>query len=147
MPKHPSPGHTSEYAPRPQNWQGVESGLAEAARLLQQNELYRAEKVMRHVLEFAPMEGQAWHLLGRILQKTGGHAEALECFTSAEACYARRKPDQEPPASTRLARLLWVQGECEQARSMLDILILRHPEDENLRQLHVAWQQQDESTA
>ncbi len=89
------------------------------------------------------MEGQAWHFLGRILQRANRHAEALECFTGAEACYACRKLDQEPPASVRLARLLWNQGECARARAMLDTQILRHPDDDELCQLREAWRQQD----
>ncbi|MDQ6959573.1 MAG: tetratricopeptide repeat protein [Mariprofundaceae bacterium] len=141
-PNHSSPKHASGRAPRPQNWQGVESGLAEAARLFQQDDLSRAEEVIRRVLEFAPVEGQAWHLLGRILQGDNRHAEALECFASAETAYGYRKHGQRPPASIRLARLLWNLGECEQARTMLDTLILRRPDDENLRQLREAWLQQ-----
>ncbi len=142
MPKHSSPSHEPEYAPQPQNWQGVESGLAEASRLLRKDKLSRAEGVMRQVLEFAPMEGQVWHFLGRILQKADRHAEALDCFANAESCYGRHKYDQGPPASMRLARLLWDQGEYDEARTMLSVLMVRNPDDDSLRQLREAWSQQ-----
>jgi len=142
MPKHSSSDHAPEYTPRPQNWQGVESGLEEASRLLRQDELSHAEEVMRQVLEFAPMEGQAWHFLGRILQKANRHAEALDCFASAESCYGRDNRDQRPPASMRLARLLWGQGEYDGARAMLGILAMRSPDDDGLRQLCATWSQQ-----
>jgi len=93
------------------------------------------------------MEGQAWHLLGRILQKTNRHAEALDCFASAESCYGRHKHDQEPPASIRLARLLWDQGEDDEARAMLDILMMHNPDDDSLRQLRDTWSQRDRQNA
>jgi len=133
-----------KHAPRPQSWQGVETGLEECAHLLRQGELSGAEDVARQVLEFAPMEGQAWHLLGRILQKANRHAEALDCFASAESCYGRHKHDQGPLASIRLARLLWDQGEDDEARAMLDALMMRNPDDDSLRQLRDSWSQRDE---
>jgi len=89
------------------------------------------------------MEGQAWHLLGRILQRASRHTEALECFASAEACYERHTPGpRQPPASIRLARLLWNQNECEQARAMLEILLMHDPENKTLQQLRAAWSRQ-----
>ncbi|MDQ6958841.1 MAG: tetratricopeptide repeat protein [Mariprofundaceae bacterium] len=136
-----------KHAPRPQNWQGVETGLEECTHLLRQGELSRAEDVVRQVLEFAPMEGQAWHLLGRILQKTNCHAEALDCFASAESCYGRHKHEQGPPASIRLARLLWDQGEYDEARAMLGILMIRNPDDDSLQQLRDTWLQRDGQNA
>lgn len=117
--------------------------MAECAHLLQQDDLSSAEDVARQVLEFAPMEGPAWHLLGRILQKANRHAEALDCFASAESCYGRHKHAQGPPASIRLARLLWDQGGYDEARAMLGILMMRNPDDDNLRQLRETWSQQD----
>jgi len=147
MPKPSSPEHAFRRTPRPQNWQGVEAGIAESARLLQEGELSRAEDVVRQVLEFASMEGQAWHLLGRILQKTNRHAEALDCFASAESCYDHHKHDQGPPASIRLASLLWDQGEYDEARAMLGILMIHNPEDDSLQQLRETWSQRDGQTA
>ncbi len=142
MPKRSSPDYGPEHAPRPQNWQGVESGLAEASSLFRRNKLSRAEKVMRQVLEFAPMEGRAWHVLGRILQTSGRHAEALDCFASAESCYGRNGCDQRSPASVRLAHLLWNQGEYGEARVMLGALMARDPDNGGLRQLREAWSPQ-----
>jgi len=89
------------------------------------------------------MEGQAWHLLGRVLQKANRHAEALDCFASAESCYGHHKHDQGPPASIRLARLLWDQGAYDEARAMLGILMMRNPDDDSLQQLREIWSQRD----
>jgi len=89
------------------------------------------------------MEGQAWHLLGRILQKTNRHSEALECFASAENAYARHHHTQESPASIRLARLLRSQGEHEQAHAILNLLLMRNPDDEILQQLRRTWSTED----
>jgi len=147
MPKSSSPKHAFRHTPRPQNWQGVETGIAEGTRLLQQSEFSRAEEVLRQVLEFAPMEGQVWHLLGRTLQKTDRHAEALNCFDRAETCYNHHQHVQKPPASIRLARLLWDQGACEEARAMLGILMMRNLDDDQLRQLREAWSQRDGQSA
>jgi len=139
MPKPSSPQH----APRPQNWQGVKASLEECVGLLRQGKPSSAEDVARKMLEFAPMEGQAWHLLGRILQQTSRHAEALKCFTRAENCYERHQHVQDPPVSIRLAALLWNRGEHEQARAMLNILLARNPDEEALRQLRETWLQQN----
>jgi len=139
----PIPKHVTQ----PETWQGVKAGLAECSSLLQQSEFSSAEQVVRQVLEFAPMEGQAWHILGRILQKKNHHSEALDCFARAEACYEQHKQDQSPPASIRLAQLLWCQGECQVARAMLRVLMTRDPEDDSLRQLHRTWAQQGGETA
>jgi len=143
MPKPSSSRHAFKRTPRPQHWQGVEAGLKECSRLLQQRELSSAGDMARQVLEFAPMEGRAWHLLGRILQQTNRHAEALECFANAEHCYGQHQQTQGPPASIRLARLLWDQGEHDEACAMMSILMIRNPDDDSLRQLREAWSQQD----
>jgi len=117
--------------------------MAEAGRLLRQGEPSRAENILRQALEFAPMEGRAWHLLGKILQSGDRHVEALDCFARAESCYGRGKGGPGAPASIRLARLLWAQGEKAEARAMLDMLMPRHPDDERLRQLRDEWAQQE----
>ncbi len=141
------PKHEIKHATQPEKWQGVKAGLEEGSSLLQQHEFFSAEEAVRQVLEFAPMEGQAWHLLGRILQKNNRHAEALDCFSRAESCYIQHKQEQDSPVSIRLAHVLWRQGQYEEARSMLDILMMRSPDDDSLRQLHHAWIQQEGQTA
>jgi len=138
-PKHPLPRH----APRPDNWQGVRDGLAESARLLRAGQLEAAEQTARRVLEFAPREGRAWHLLGRILQQAERHGEALECFERARACYHDSRAEA-PPASLRLARLLWAQGEHAEAKAMLALLLMRRPDDEELLKLRQAWLDADQ---
>ncbi len=139
----PTPKPAPSSIPGPENWPGVSESIAEADRLLRQGEPSGAENILRQALEFAPMEGRAWHLLGKVLQAGGRHVEALDCFSRAESCYGRGRDGPEPPASVRLARLLWAQGEKEEARAMLAILAPRHPDDERLRQLRDEWTQRE----
>jgi len=107
-------------------------------RLLESGRLVEAEQIAREVLEFAPREGRAWHMLGRILQQADRHGEALDCFSRARACYHGSR-NEAPPASVRLARLLWDRGERAEARAMLAVLMLRRPGDPELARLRKAW--------
>ncbi len=137
----PKPSSASpRRAPRPENWQGVEEGLTACARLLAAGEPEAAERTARQVLEFAPREGRAWHLLGRILQQMSRHGEALDCFARARACYEGSRAEA-PPASLRLARMLWEQGERAEARAMLAVLMLRRPDDPELARLRESWEE------
>ena len=86
------------------------------------------------------MEGKAWHLLGRCHQEQQRHAKALECFERAACCYANQNSNDMPPASARLARLMWDQGEEDGARSMLDLLLMRQPDDMSLLAMRQEWQ-------
>ncbi len=111
--------------------------------MLRQHNPSGAEGILRQVLEFAPMEGRAWHLLGKILQDGDRHTEALDCFSRAESCYGRKKRESRSPVSIRLARLLWMQGGKKEALDMLDILMQQRPDDARLRQLREDWRQQE----
>jgi len=126
--------------PTPQNWQGVEHGLKDAAGLLHLHLYTQAEDTLLHLLEFAPMEGKAWHLLGRCHQLQDRHGKALECFDRAACCYKNQTADSAPPASARLARLLWDQGDTAAARTMLDELLVRQPDDAVLLVMQQDWQ-------
>jgi tetratricopeptide (TPR) repeat protein len=77
-------------------------------------------------------------MLGRAMQGTGNHEEALDCFRKAEACYAGNT-ERQPPISIRLAKLLWQQGEHDQARTMLRLLKIQHPHDTQLAALQDEW--------
>jgi|AMFO01.1.fsa_nt_gi hypothetical protein len=116
-------------------------GLRKAESLLKRHMNTEAEGILRHVLEFAPLEGRAWHLLGRALQQHGRHGEALDCFAEAERCYARSKGKPPPPASLRLAKLLWSQGEGRAALAMLGALRQKKPQELQLQELYETWRQ------
>jgi len=126
--------------PTPQNWRGVAQGLKDAGTLLRLHLYAKAEDALLQLLEFAPMEGKAWHLLGRCHQEQQRHAKALECFERAACCYANQNSNDMPPASARLARLMWDQGEEDGARSMLDLLLMRQPDDMSLLAMRQEWQ-------
>jgi tetratricopeptide (TPR) repeat protein len=138
---------TDRLPPRPQNWCGVGEGLKDATSLLHQHLYTQAEDTLLQLLEFAPMEGKAWHLLGRSHQAQGRHAKALECFERADCCYRNRNANDEAPASSRLARLLWDQGDEDGARAMLGQLMLHQPDDAELLALHKQWQHSDTQEA
>lgn len=122
--------------PTPDSWRGVDQGLKDATQMLRLKLFARAEDELLQLLEFAPMEGKAWHMLGRCHQIQNRHAKALECFERAACCYRTREagPDT-PPASVRLARLLWEQGDSDAARAMLAVLLSTRPEDAELLSL------------
>jgi len=133
--------------PTPQNWCGVGEGLKDASTLLHQHLYTQAEDTLLQLLEFAPMEGKAWHLLGRSHQAQGRHAKALECFERADCCYRNRSSNDEAPASSRLARLLWDQGDEDGARVMLGQLMLRQPDDAELLAMQEKWEHSDKQEA
>jgi len=134
---------THRLPPGPNNWRGVTHGLKDVATLLQRHFYTQAEELLLQLLEFTPMEGRAWHLLGRCHQAQERHAKALECFERAAHCYAQLAGDTAPPASARLARLLWEQGEKETAHAMLEALLKNQPDDLRLRALQQEWMQQE----
>jgi len=133
----------SRPVPKPANWQGVTEGLTEAQRRLCNGESGRARNILQDVLEFAPAEARAWHLLGKVLQSDGEHEEALNCFNTAASLYGGETPGQpNHPASLRLARMLWDQGDRLGACTMLDTLLQKSPDDPSLNELQAVWQQE-----
>lgn len=128
--------------PKPENWHGVGEGMARAAAMLARGEYAEASNLLREVLEFAPVEAKAWHMLGRALQQLGDHEEALRCFKTAESCYQGHSRTASAPASLRLAKMLWQQGERVEAQEMLQALIVEKPGDAALQQLQDEWQQE-----
>ncbi|MDQ6966034.1 MAG: tetratricopeptide repeat protein [Mariprofundaceae bacterium] len=124
---------TTRPLPTPENWRGVGQGLKDATDLLRLNLFAQAEDGLLQLLEFAPMEGKAWHLLGRCHQLQKRHGKALECFERAGCCYSTRHSDKnESPASMRIARMLWEQGETSSARAMLAQLLAEQAGDSAL---------------
>jgi len=131
---------TPRSAPKPNNWRGVSEGLNRARQHADDARYQEAIDTLKEILEFAPSEPKAWRLLGEIL---GIHGHA----TKAEACHRKAEKFEQhatssndsTPASERLARLLWTQGESDAARAMLAVLLLRNPENEKLLALREAW--------
>jgi len=125
-------------APRPANWRGVTAGMADAKQAVACGRLEQAEELLLELLEFAPAETGAWKLLAKIQRKLG-HIEAG--IHSARRALALQNAPQncDAPASLTIARLLWLQGENHQARSMLELLLAAEPENEQLQSLRRLW--------
>jgi len=137
MDEHAAP--TSNPLPGPQNWRGVEQGLKDATAHMQGHLYTQAEESLLQLLEFAPMEGKAWHMLGRCHQSGQRHAKALECFERAGHCYARVTAHDAPPASAHLARLLMAQGDAQAAHAMLSGLLQQQPDNAKLLAMQKDW--------
>jgi len=133
-------GENSRPAPKPENWHGVAEGLNRARKHVSDGSFQPAIDTLKEILEFAPSEPQAWRLLGDILGRHGHAQQAEACHKKAERFEQHAAVDtQTTPASERLAKLLWKQGETDAARAMLAILLLRKPEDEKLLALRESW--------
>ncbi|MFQ5354945.1 MAG: tetratricopeptide repeat protein [Mariprofundaceae bacterium] len=133
---------TPNPAPLPANWQGVRNGLENAENNFRQAEYHQASQHLQEVLEFAPMEARAWHLLGRVMQAMGDHDQALQHFRNASDLYASNSSTQSHRefASIALAKLLWKQGEKESACAMLDKLMDLGENDHGIYDLRQAWE-------
>ena len=132
-------GETSRPAPTPENWHGVTEGLNKAHQCLFDGLHQEAVNTLKEILEFAPSEPKAWKLLGEILA-THGHAnKAAACHGKAQALESSLHIDTPMPASERLAKLLWTQGDADAARGMLAVLLLRDPKSESLLTIRDEW--------
>jgi len=126
---------------RPENWKGVEDGLAHAKHLLKVKNLPEAEIVLRKILEFSPVEAKVWHLLGRIQQAQQLHHDAQLSFSSARQYYKQSKITQRAtPTSIRLAKLLMKQGDAKSAKNMLRSMLEKEPSNQDAQQLYNTWQ-------
>jgi Flp pilus assembly protein TadD len=127
-------------APTPANWHGVTEGLSKAREYVCDGLYQEAVSTLKEILELAPSEPKAWSLLGEILHKHGHPEKAAACHKKASALDASSNLDNSTlPASKRLAKLLWTQGESDAARAMLALLLLRMPKDESLIEMRNAW--------
>jgi len=133
-------GKNSKPAPTPGNWHGVTEGLNKAREHVSGGLYQEAVNTLKEVLEFAPSEPQAWRLLGEILHKHGHLEKAAACHNKASALDSNSNIDNSAiPASERLAKLLWAQGESDAAHAMLTLLLLRNPNSENLIKMRDNW--------
>ncbi len=137
----------STPAPKPQQWRGVQEGLEQAKVYLRQKQPQQACRALEEILEFAPSEARAWHLLGRIKKALGQHQEALQCLQRANTLYPKKISDTEPkpqlPDSLRTAKILHRQGDEDDAIQMIKRLLANSdPEQEQheeLQQCFIAW--------
>jgi Flp pilus assembly protein TadD len=137
----PPPNTPDRSAPTPGNWRGVAEGLAAAKHAFQSGRHDDAELILRETLEFAPAEAKAWAWLGKVLQVQERHDEARSCLDKAAHLLNNASAEgKQPPASLQLARILWSQGECEAARAMLAVLMIKHPGDMRLHELKRTWE-------
>jgi tetratricopeptide (TPR) repeat protein len=132
-------GETPRPAPTPVNWHGVTEGLNKAHQCLFDGLHQEAVNILKEVLEFAPSEPKAWKLLGEILATHGHTNKAAACHGKAKALESSLHIDAPMPASERLAKLLWTQGETDAARGMLAVLLLRDPESKSLLTIRDDW--------
>ena len=140
-------GETTRSAPTPENWHGVAEGLNKANQHLCDSRFQDAVNTLKEILEFAPSEPKAWKLLGEILATHGHTSKAAACHKKASALEASLDIDAPMPASERLAKLLWAQGESDAARGMLALLMLRNPENETLIAIRDSWSSSDMEVA
>lgn len=123
-------------APTPANWQGVRVGLESAMHHFRRSEYHQARLQLEGILEFAPMEARAWHMLGKVMQALGDHERALQYFHRASGLYDPIASDEKGEiASVTLAKLLWKQGDREAASSMLDKLLEQGEDEQEIRKL------------
>ncbi len=140
-------GENTRSAPTPENWHGVAEGLNKAHQYLCDGLYQEAVNTLKEILEFAPSEPKAWKLLGEILEKHGYTSKAQACHKKATALEKSLNIDAPMPASERLAKLLWAQGEADAARGMLALLLLRDPESESLMTIRNSWSASDMDVA
>jgi len=125
-------------APQPENWCGVTAGMAAAKKAIESGQLEQAEQYLSELLEFAPSETSAWKLLAKT-QRELGHIEA-GINSAKRALQLQNMPENhKAPASLTIAQLLWQQGECNQARNMLELLASEQPDNENIQNLRQQW--------
>ncbi len=140
-------GESPRPAPTPGNWHGVTEGLNKARKHVCDGLYQKAVDTLKEILEFAPSEPRAWSMLGEILHKHGHTKKAAACHKRASALDASSNPDNSTmPASGRLAKLLWSQGEFDAARAMLALLLLRNPESDALIEMRKRWNSSSSET-
>jgi len=132
--------HKGSDIPKPHLWLGVKNGLNKAKLAIENKNLTLAEQRLREVLEFAPAEFEAWHILAAILNRNGQADEARQCLKRVmklKETHISSHP--ELPASKRMAKLLWTKHEPDAALTMLAELLLQSPDDKALLDLQQTW--------
>ncbi len=126
--------------PTPSNWFGVAEGMRTAEAAVANSHYEQAEQVLTELLTFAPSEVSGWKLLARVQRELGKIEVGIKSAERAlQFQYARATSKSEAPASATLAKLLWQQGEKALAHEMLDLLIVRQPENQTFTILKDEW--------
>ncbi len=134
------PSLKRENTPTPHVWRGVKTGIHEAKAAIESKDLESAEALLREVLEFAPAQPEPWHILAAVLNRKGQKGEARECLSRViklNKTNIALKTDL--PASKRMAKILWSQGERPSALNMLAELIIASPDEPELQALQQTW--------
>ena len=129
---------TPVSTPTPGNWFGVTEGIAAAKEAASLGNLEQTESILIELLEFAPVEVRAWKMLAKV-QRRLGHIEAGINSAKRALQLQNNSVSEEPLASYTLARLLRAQGEHDQARQMLDLLIEQQPDNAELKATRQQW--------
>ncbi|RMG91574.1 MAG: tetratricopeptide repeat protein, partial [Zetaproteobacteria bacterium] len=124
---------------KPVNWCGVADGLARAEEAVSEGRLEDAERILQELLEFAPTEFLGWKMLAHVQRDLGKIQEGINSATIALRLKRRRPDGTGEPASLRLAKLLWQQGEHGKALAMLEVLLQQTPDDQELNMLASQW--------
>ncbi len=125
--------------PKPVNWCGVTDGLTRAEEAIGEGRLEDAERILQELLEFAPTEFLGWKMLAHVQRDLGKIQEGINSATIALKLKRRQQGRADRPASLRLAKLLWQQGEHTEALAMLDLLLRQTPDDAELNMLARQW--------
>ncbi|MDQ6980232.1 MAG: tetratricopeptide repeat protein [Ghiorsea sp.] len=136
-----SSSQTQEEKPaKPRIWLGVKKGLQAAKDAIENKDLTLAEKLLREVIEFAPAEPEAWHILAAVLNRQGQVDEAKICLRRViKLKETNIELQTDLPVSKRMAKLLWTQNEQAAALTMLAELLLDIAGDTELLELQQTW--------
>lgn len=139
----PNTQQSVKSTPIPSNWLGVTEGVRVAKEAIAAHRYEQAEQILSEVLTFAPSETTGWKLLTRVQRELGrteaGISSAKKALQLQSASITAKS---ESPASITLAKLLWQQGEKAQAYQMLDLLMIRQPENQVFITLKNKWSQE-----
>ncbi len=135
-----TPSLKRENTPTPHVWRGVKAGIEEAKDAIENKDLDTAEALLREVIEFAPAQSESWHILAAVLNRKGQVDEARDCMRRViKLNNTNISLQSELPASKRMARILWNQGDHAAALNMLAQLLLASPNDAELNELQQTW--------
>jgi len=128
--------------PLPDNWPGLADGLKQAVALIQRGENDDAESLLKELSTFAPSDPRLWYLFGKIEQQRRNIARAKVFYHKAKRLRQHGAPEEAHPGSIRIAKLLYSQGDIEQAIAMVDKLLATRPDDLRLLRLKHRWQKE-----
>ncbi|MDX8412732.1 MAG: hypothetical protein R8J85_01460 [Mariprofundales bacterium] len=129
--------------PLPDNWPGLSSGLDQAVVLIHNGDNDEAELLLKELAVFAPADPRLWYLFGKIEQQRSNIARAKVFYHKAKRLRQETTLGGMHPGSIRIAKLLYGQGDIEEANNMLDALLATRPDDVRLLRLKHRWQRRE----